>query len=65
MTFPIKKRINTELFIDEGAELYIQKCEPNFSANMKRLKMLALKPLIGGNENHNSSLVKMSNVRIE
>jgi len=25
MTFPIKKRINTELFIDKRASLYIQK----------------------------------------
>jgi len=30
MTFPIKKRINTELFIDEWAGLYIQNVSQTF-----------------------------------
>jgi len=51
MTSPIKKRINTELFINERAELYIQKSELDFLAKLKRVKMLAPKPTLGGNEN--------------
>jgi len=35
IAFPIKKRIKTELFIDERAELYIQKWDPNFLAKLK------------------------------
>jgi len=56
-TIPNKKTINTALIIDEKAELYIQKCELNFLANLKRIKMLTPKPKIGGNENHNGSLL--------
>jgi len=36
MSFPIKKRINTELFIDRNAELYIQEWEPNFLEKLKK-----------------------------
>jgi len=50
MAFPIKKRINTELVIDERAELHVQRIEPNFLTNLKRVKMLAPKPTIDGNE---------------
>jgi len=38
MTSPIMKRINTEFFIEERAELYKQKGEPNFLAKLKRVK---------------------------
>jgi len=38
MTFPSKKRINRELAIDEKAELYIQKSEPNFLAKLEQSK---------------------------
>jgi len=38
MTFPIKKRINNELFIDEKAELHIQNGKPNILANLKGVK---------------------------
>jgi len=33
--------------------------------NLKRLKMLAPKLTIGGNENHNRGLIKMSTVKGE
>jgi len=40
MTFPaIKNKINTQLFNGERAELYMQKWEPNFLANLKRVKI--------------------------
>jgi len=41
MTFPIKKRINIELFMDGGAELYIEKWGAHFLANLKRVKVCA------------------------
>jgi len=37
MTFPIKKSINTELFIDERAALYTQNWGPNFLAKLIRV----------------------------
>jgi len=37
ITFPIKKRINTELFIDKSADLYIQNRKPNFLAKLKKV----------------------------
>jgi len=43
VTFPIKKRINTLLFIDRRAELYIQIWDHNFLAKWKRVKMSAPK----------------------
>jgi len=47
MTFPIKKRINAELFSDERAKLYIQ----NGSKKRKaRGQMLAIRLTRGGNE---------------
>jgi len=38
MTFPIKKRINTEMFSDSRAELYTQNGSQNFMAKLKRVK---------------------------
>jgi len=56
MTIPIKKRINTEPFIDGRAELYIQNGKPNFLANLKKVNVGA-RPTLGGNENHYGILV--------
>jgi len=53
ITLRIKKRINTELFIHEKAQLYIQKWGANFLVNSKRVTIGAK---IGGNENHYGSL---------
>jgi len=39
MTVPIKKRINTELFIHGRAELYLPKWGTNFLANLMRVKV--------------------------
>jgi len=39
--------------VKDRCALYIQKCELNFLANLKRVKILAPKPTIGVNENHN------------
>jgi len=38
MTFPVKKRINTELLIDKRAEVYTQKWEPNFPPKLYQVK---------------------------
>jgi len=46
MTFPI----NTDLFVDGRAELFIQKGSQNFQAKQKRVKMLAPRPTRGANE---------------
>jgi len=46
MTLPVEKRINTELFVDERTALYIQKG----SFKKVRVKMLAPRPITGGNE---------------
>jgi len=39
MTSPIKKRINTELFIDGSTKHYIQNGKPNFLANLTRINV--------------------------
>jgi len=39
MNFPIKKRINTELFIEISAEIYIQNGKRNFMADLKSMKV--------------------------
>jgi len=41
MTFPIKKRINTELFIDDIADPYVQNGKPNLLAILKGVKVAA------------------------
>jgi len=38
MTFPFKKRIDTELLNDGRASLHLQKWDPNFLAELKRVK---------------------------
>jgi len=38
MTFSIKKRINTDLFIGERAESYIQNGEPKLSGKIEERK---------------------------
>jgi len=43
ISFPIKKRINTELFIDVRAQLYIQKCGQNFLAEFEEGKNVGVK----------------------
>jgi len=43
LTFPNKKRIGTELFIDERATLYIQNGEDKVRAKVKRIASFAPK----------------------
>jgi len=51
MTLRIEKKINTELFTDRRAVLYIQKrVLVKVRAGMKRVKLLAPRTTIGGNE---------------
>jgi len=62
MTFPIKKIINTEhCVLVKGQSFVYKKCDPNFLANLKRVKMLAPKPTICGND----SLFEMRTVKGE
>jgi len=65
MTFPAKKTSNTELFIDERAELYIEKWEPNFLTKSKGVKCWCQDQQDVEVKNHNGSLFKMSKVRRE
>jgi len=55
MTFPMMKRINTELFIGRWVELDIQKWGPNFLGKLKRVKCWR-----HGMENHNGSLFEIT-----
>jgi len=50
MTFPIKKGISSELFIERRVALYIQKWDQNFLAKYKMVKLLEPNPTRGGNE---------------
>jgi len=60
MTFPIKKRIKTELVIDRTAALYIQNGDQNFLFKLKRSNCWRQRPPRGGYENHNGSLFGMN-----
>jgi len=50
ITFPIKKRINTELFISKSAAIYMQKGARIIRAKEKRVKLWGRRTTIGRNE---------------
>jgi len=63
MTFPIKKRIITELFIERKQGFINKKWEPNFLAKLKRVKCWHQDKQEVGIKNHNGSLYKMNYIR--
>jgi len=60
MTFLFEKRINTELFKGTRAELYIQKWEQNFLAQLKMAKCWCPGQQEEGMKNHNGCLFHMT-----
>jgi len=60
ITFPIKKKISPEQFIDRWVKLSIQNRSQNFLAKWKRLKCWRQDHQEVGMKNHNSSLFRVN-----